>query len=356
MLNYKEFLQFAKDKNASDVHLSTNERPMIRLYGKIYKIDYPKLKKSEVLEIIKRILNSKKKLNQLHEHHDIDFLYSDEKLGRYRVNIYNTHNGFAINLRVINERIFTFDELKLPESVKNILELERGLVLVTGPSSSGKSTTLATLIDMLNKEKKEHILTIEDPVEFIHTPDKAIINHRQVGAHTKSFARALKSALREDPDVILIGELRDLETISLAITAAETGHLVFGTLHTSSAAKTITRIIDAYPPSKHEQIRVMLAESIQMVISQVLLEKKSQDGLVPAFEVMLGTVAIKSLIRENKIHQIPSVLETGMNQGLVSLDKYIENLIRDDKVTLEEGLKYAQHKQELINVFNPEVE
>jgi twitching motility protein PilT len=318
---------------------------MVRLYGEIRKVNNDTLSNEEVISVIRDVLPSDKQYKHLLEHHDYDSLLEEQDLGRFRYNIYKTHRGFAINFRIINDTIIPFEELGLPDIVKSIAEMEKGLVLVTGPAGCGKSTTLATLLDLLNKTHKKHILTIEDPVEYIHIPDKAIINHRQVGFHTHSFARALKSALREDPDIILIGELRDLETISLALTAAETGHLVMGTLHTSSAAKTITRLIDAFPPNKHEQIRTMLSESIQMVLSQILMKRKDEKGLVPAFEVMVATTAIKSLIRENKVHQIPSSIETGTQHGMTNLDAYIEQLVKNGIISKEEARKHYTHKE-----------
>lgn len=346
MFNYRGLLQYAKEMGASDVHLSAGERPMIRFNGEIKKVDYDKLGNEGLLEIIQQIL-SEEQCEKLKELEEIDGVYDDAKIGRYRFNVFQSHKGFAMSFRIINQKIRTCKELGLPEVVKDIKNIDKGLVLVTGPAGSGKSTTLATLVDMLNMEHKKHILTIEDPVEFVHEPDQAVVNHRQVGSHTHSFEKALKSALREDPDVILIGELRDIETISLALTAAETGHLVLGTLHTQSAARTMNRIVDAFPPTKHDQIRMMLAESIQMVISQVLLPKKDRTGQIVAFEIMVGTTAIRSLIRENKIHQIPSSIETGQHYGMTNLDNSIQALIDSGIVDMEDARHYISHTENL---------
>jgi twitching motility protein PilT len=280
------------------------------------------------------------------ESQDADFSYIDEKGRRYRCNAMQTLNGPMAVFRIIADRIMTTDDLGLPECLNKVLEYKKGMVLVTGASGCGKSTTLATLVDMINSVDPGHILTVEDPVEIQHKSKKSLVNHREVHTHTKTFARALKSALREDPDCIMIGEMRDLETISLALTAAETGHLVFGTLHTASAAKTITRIIDVFPAGEQPQIRAMLSEAIQCVISQVLCKRKDGKGRVAVFEIMFGTPAIRNLIRMDKIHQIDSSISTGMSHGMQTLDQALMKMVKADIIDVEEAKHNARHPED----------
>ena len=270
---------------------------------------------------------------------ELDFAIQFEEDMRFRVNAFTTHLGPSIVFRTIPTKVLTLDDLALPDIFKSICNLTKGLVLVTGPTGSGKSTTLAAMINEINQHQKKHILTIEDPIEFIHEPRNSIINQRELHTSTKSFANALKSSLREDPDIILVGEMRDLETISLALTAAETGHLVFGTLHTTSAAKTVDRVIDVFPAADKELIRSMLSSSVQAVISQTLLKTVDGQGRVGAFDIMLGTPAIRNLIRENKIPQISSMIQVGHKHGMVSMQDYVDNLIDEGKISSDEARK-----------------
>lgn len=298
-------LEFAKKENASDIHISSGEPLMIRIHGEIRKIDTPPLNKEEVHKILYDILNDQQR-KIYEEFHELDFAIAFSDTGRFRVNAFLQQRGDSIVFRTIPTTIPTLEQLGVPKIIEDLTKKEKGLILVTGPTGCGKSTTLAAMINLINHEEKCHILTIEDPIEFVHTSRNSLINQRELGPHTHSFANALKSALREDPDVILVGEMRDLETISLALTAAETGHLVFGTLHTSSAPKTVDRIIDVFPPEQQGQVRTMFSESIQAVITQQLIKRKDGKGRVAALEIMIGTTAVRNLIRENKIAQIPS--------------------------------------------------
>jgi twitching motility protein PilT len=266
------------------------------------------------------------------EHRDLDFAIEVGEVARFRVNVFNQRNGEGAVFRVVPTQIRSFQELELPDVVQTLALRENGLVLVTGPTGSGKSTTLAAMIDLVNSSQKKHIITLEDPIEFVHRSKKCLVNQREIGSHTKSFAAALRAALREDPDVILVGEMRDLETIGLALTAAETGHLVFGTLHTKSAPKTVDRIIDAFPPSQQQQVRVQLAEALQGVVSQILLPTKDRKGRVAAFEIMVATVAIRNLIREGKTHQMPSSIQTGTQAGMQSLEQALRNLVMQGRI------------------------
>ena len=276
---------------------------------------------------------------------DFDFAYEIEDLARFRVNVFWQRKGLGCVLRTIPSEILTADQLGLPDPVRKFCMLTKGLVLVCGPTGSGKSTTLAAMVDLINESRADHVLTIEDPIEFTHPNKKCLVNQREIGTNTKSFANALRAALREDPDVILVGEMRDRETIELGITAAETGHLVFGTLHTNSAPKTVDRIIDVFPADQQEQIRAMLAESLKGVIAQVLLRKKGGKGRVAAQEIMVGTSAISNLVRENKIHQIPSMIETGKKDGMQLLDQHIMEFLMSGEITPEEAYMKSNNKQ-----------
>ncbi|NUO05217.1 MAG: type IV pilus twitching motility protein PilT [Candidatus Brocadia sinica] len=326
-----ELLTFAKKENASDIHISSGEPPMIRIHGDIRKIDVPPLNKEAVHKILYDILNDQQR-KTYEEHHELDFAIALGDTGRFRVNAFLQSRGESVVFRTIPAAIPTLEQLDMPKIVGELTKKNKGLVLVTGPTGCGKSTTLAAMVDLINREEKCHILTIEDPIEFVHQSKNSLINQRELGPHTHSFANALRSALREDPDVILVGEMRDLETISLALTAAETGHLVFGTLHTSSAPKTVDRIIDVFLPEQQAQVRTMFSESIQAVLTQ--------KGRVAALEIMIGTSAVRNLIRENKIAQIPSSLQTGRQYGMQTMDQALIELCQKDLVTREviEGL------------------
>lgn len=329
-----ELLEFAKKEKASDIHISSGEPPMIRILGDMRKIDITALNKEDVHRMLYDILNDQQR-KTYEEHHELDFAIDISDSGRFRVNAFMQSRGESIVFRTIPTAIPTLEQLSMPKIVGDLTKKEKGLVLVTGPTGSGKSTTLAAMIDLINREEKCHILTIEDPIEFVHQSKNSLINQRELGIHTHSFANALRSALREDPDVILVGEMRDLETISLALTAAETGHLVFGTLHTSSAPKTVDRIIDVFPAEQQEQVRTMFSESLQAVITQQLIRRRDGNGRIAALEIMIGTSAVRNLIRENKIAQIPSSIQTGRQHGMQTMDQALIELYQKELVARE---------------------
>lgn len=326
-MDISELLAFSVKNKASDLHLSAGLPPMIRVHGDVRRINLPPLEHSDVHGMIYDIMNDGQR-KAYEETLECDFSFAIPGLARFRVNAFNQDRGAAAVLRTIPSKVLTLEQLNAPKIFAELALKPRGLVLVTGPTGSGKSTTLAAMINHLNETEYAHILTVEDPIEFVHESKKCLINQREVGPHTMSFNNALRSALREDPDAILVGELRDLETIRLALTAAETGHLVFGTLHTSSAAKTIDRIVDVFPAEEKEMVRAMLSESLQAVISQTLLKTKDGAGRVAAHEIMLGTPAIRNLIREAKIAQMYSAIQTSSNVGMQTLDQNLTDLVR----------------------------
>jgi len=334
-LDITELLKFAIESGASDLHISSGESPMLRIHGEIKRIDMQPLTNEKVHTVIYDILNDQQR-KIFEEKHELDFSIDLGEYGRFRVNVFIQQRGEAAVLRSIPSVVSSFEELGLPRICKSIAKAEKGLVLVTGPTGAGKTTTLATMIDLINKSFHKHIITIEDPIEFIHESKKCLINQREVGEHTHSFANALRSALREDPDVILVGEMRDLETISLALTAAETGHLVFSTLHTNNAPKTIDRIIDVFPADQQAQIRTMLSETLYAVISQILLKRANGQGRVPALEIMICTHAIRNLIRESKTAQIFSVIQTSQKYGMQTMESSIKTLLERKIVSPEE--------------------
>ena len=319
------------EQKASDLHVTSGAPPYLRVHGVMSPLNYRQLTSQDVQGLIFEILNEKQKKAFI-EKWELDFAYVLEGTGRFRCNIFMQRKGLGAVFRTIPEKIKTAQELNLPQSIIDLVDNDRGLILVTGPTGSGKSTTLAAMIQHINATRDAHIITVEDPIEFVHPNLKSLVNQREVGAHTKSFGNALKAALREDPDIILVGELRDLETISLALTAAETGHLVFGTLHTNSAIKTIDRIIDVFPSGQQSQIRAMLSESLIGVVAQTLFTKADKMGRVAAFEIMKGNKAISNLIRESKNHQIASIMQTSASQGMVLFEKYIEDLVKRGQV------------------------
>lgn len=327
MATIDDLFRLLVEQKASDLHLTSGAPPFLRLHGNMTPLNYRQLSNQDVQGLIFEILSEKQK-KMFIEKWELDFAYVVEGLGRFRCNVFMQRKGLGAVFRTIPEKIKTAQELNLPNTIIDLIDCDRGLVLVTGPTGSGKSTTLAAMIQHINATREAHILTVEDPIEFVHPNLKSLVNQREVGAHTKTFSNALKAALREDPDIILVGELRDLETISLALTAAETGHLVFATLHTSSAAKTIDRIIDVFPQGQQGQIRTMLAESIRGVVAQTLFTRADGQGRVAAFEIMKGTKAISNLIREGKIHQIPSIIQTSAAQGMVLYEKYVDDLVK----------------------------
>jgi len=343
-MDIKKLLAITKEKYASDLHITVGVPPTLRINGKLRKLDLPNLNRQDVHSMIYSIISDKQK-NQYEKHHEADFSFELEDMTRFRANIFKTWRGEAAAFRLIPKKIKSLAQLGLPEEVSIFTRKSKGFVLVTGPTGSGKTTTLAALIDIINKEKYEHIITIEDPIEFIHNHKNCVIDQREVGIHTDSFAQALRSALREDPDVILVGEMRDLETISMAVTAAETGHLVFSTLHTNSAAKTVERIINVFPPHQQSQIRMQVAESLLGIISQNLLPKVEEEGRIPAIELMIATPAIRNIIREKKVHQIPAIIQMGRQDGMISLDQSLKELLIEGKISREEAIKRAIDKK-----------
>jgi len=321
-------------QNASDLHLSAGAPPFLRLHGEMVKLDHPELNNEAVQALIFEILSEKQRRLFI-ENWELDCSYAVPGLGRFRCNVFMQRRGMGGVFRVIPEKIKTVQELGLPDTIQRLIEIPRGLILVTGPTGSGKSTTLAAMLHTINMNERSHILTVEDPIEFVHENRQSLFNQREVSSHTKSFANALKAALREDPDTILVGEMRDLETIALAITAAETGHLVFGTLHTNSAAKTVDRIIDAFPEAQQAQIRVMLSESLRGVVAQTLFPRADQPGRVAAIEILMNTFAVANLIREGKTFQIPSIMQTSVGDGMMNFEMHLKKLVGEGKVSKE---------------------
>ncbi|MBC8402122.1 MAG: type IV pilus twitching motility protein PilT [Candidatus Marinimicrobia bacterium] len=340
-----ELLNFMREVNASDLHLSPFSAPIVRINGEIQRSKLTPLQPEDVHILVYDIM--KEEQRKLYEEElEIDFSCDFHGIGRFRVNVFKSLHGDTAVLRAISERSFTFEELGLPVVLKELVIREKGLILVTGPTGSGKSTTLNTLIDYINKHQRKHIITIEDPIEFVHVSKKSLINHREVGTSTYSFVKALRSALREDPDVIVVGEMRDLETTALAVTAAETGHLVFGTLHTINATKTLDRIIDQFPADRQSQIRIMLSESILGIIAQVLLKKKG-GGRIAAFEIMVGTAAVANLIRENKTFQLPSILQTSGKIGMITMEQSLIKLYKGGLIEEKDALEAVTDPDEL---------
>jgi len=344
MAQIDQFLKVLVEQGGSDLHLTTGSPPVMRVHGHMQKIKFRELTPKDMETLVYEIMEEEWRIRFL-ENQDYDFAYEIEGLARFRVNVFWQRKGLGAVLRTIPSKIPTADDLGLPDVIRKMCMLTKGLVLVTGPTGSGKSTTLAAMVDLINDERADHILTIEDPIEVTHPNKKCLVNQREISTSARSFGSALRAALREDPDVILVGELRDRETIELGITAAETGHLVLGTLHTSSAPKTVDRIIDVFPADQQEQIRAMLAESLKGVISQVLLRKKDGQGRCAAREIMVGTPAVSNLIRENKVFQIPSIIQTGKKDGMQLLDQHILEFLMSGQVDPLEAYMKANNKQ-----------
>jgi len=342
-----EIFKIIHEQGASDLHMASGYPPMVRLSDELVPIDYDHLTPELNRKLLYELMTAEQAAT-FEEHKDIDFSYEVPGVTRLRCNIFEQRSGIAAVFRLIPTTVLTAEQLNLPEQVMRFCELPRGLVVVTGSTGSGKSTTLAAMVNHINQHRSSHILTVEDPIEFVHSPKKSLINQREIGAHTKSFSNALKSALREDPDIILVGEMRDLETIQLAITAAETGHLVFGTLHTNSAAGTVDRIIDVFPTDQQMQIRVMLSESLKGVIAQRLLPRKGTAGRCAAFEILVSTSAVSNLIREGKTFQLESLLQTGKKDGMISLDQSLMNLMEEGMIEGSEAARNASNPAQFL--------
>lgn len=343
MAKIDAFFKLMHDQGASDLHLAAGQPPALRIRGDIERIKYKTLD-SDGLRAMLYEIAPEQKIKTFEETGDIDFGYEIPGLARYRANFFMQKNGVAAVFRQIPSQIMTAEQLGLPPVIPKLAALPRGLVLVTGPTGSGKSTTLAAIIDVANRTRKDHIITVEDPIEFVHQSQGCIVSHREVGLHTQTFSAALRGALREDPDIILVGEMRDIETISLAIEAASTGHLVFGTLHTSSAAKTVDRVIEVFPSSEQAQIRSTLADGLRAVVAQVLFKRIDKVGRCPALEILIATPAVRNLIREAKTYQIPSSIQTGKKYGMLLLDDAIMDLYQKGWISADEGYAKANDK------------
>ena len=343
MAQIDKLFHLLKERKGSDLHISVGAPPLMRISGDLTPVTNNVLPQNETKKLLYEIMTPFQQ-QRFEESLETDFAYAVEGIARFRANVFMQHRGIAAVFRLIPEEILTVEQLNLPKQIINFAKMHKGLVLCTGPTGSGKSTTLAALVDYVNSSRNEHIITIEDPIEFVHNNKKCLVNQRELGAHTESFSAALRSALREDPDVILVGEMRDYETIQLALTAAETGHLVFGTLHTSSAAKTIDRIIDVFPSAQQGQVRSMLSESLMGVMAQTLL-KKVGGGRIGAIEILVGSAAISNLIRENKTYQIPSVLQTSKSDGMQTLDMALLELYQKRKISANDCIDRAFDKK-----------
>jgi twitching motility protein PilT len=345
-MDIAQLLTFAVKQGASDLHLSAGVEPMVRVDGDMRRVSLPVTDHKTVHDMIFDIMNDKQR-KVYQEFLEVDFSFEIPKLARFRVNAFNQSRGAAAVFRVVPDKVLTMEALGAPKVFEEICATPRGLVLVTGPTGSGKSTTLASMIDYINERELGHILTVEDPIEFVHSSKKSLINQRELGRDTLGFTEALRSALREDPDTILIGELRDLETIRLALTAAETGHLVFGTLHTSSAAKTVDRIVDVFPAAEKEMVRSMLSESLRAVIAQSLLKKRG-GGRMAAWEILIGTPAVRNLIRENKLAQLYSSIQTGAKDGMQTMDQNLKELVKRGLVDIHQARMYSVSPKDFV--------
>ena len=344
MARIDTYFKFMLEQGASDLHLSTGNQPMVRVHGELIRIDTPPLENDDLKALVYEIA-PEVKIKQFEETGDVDFGYEFPGMARFRSNFLNQKNGIAAVFRQIPSKVLTCEELGLPPVLKRFSMLKKGMILVTGPTGSGKSTTLAAMVDYANLHRKDHIITVEDPIEFVHRSQQCLVNQREVGLHTKSFAAALRGALREDPDIILVGEMRDLETIELAMTAAATGHLVFGTLHTSSAAKTVDRIIDVFPTNQQNQVRATLSESLKGVVAQNLFKRIDKAGRCAALEILVCDSPISNLVREGKTHQIPGMMQVGKKKGNQPLDDAIMEHLRAARISPEEAYEKSIDKK-----------
>ncbi len=345
-MNLIEILEKCRSVGSSDVHITIGAPPILRVNGDLKAISPNVLTKADTDALCREVL-TKEKYDILKATGEMDCSFEDSRVGRFRVNCFRQKGGFAIVMRAINTKIPPMENLGLPPVIKELCSKRRGLILVTGPTGSGKSTTLASMIDYINSNRNEHIITIEDPIEYLHNHKKSIVNQREVGEDTNSFGSALRASLREDPDIILVGEMRDLETIQTAITAAETGHLVLSTLHTIGAAKTIDRIIDVFPPHQQQQVRTQLSSVLEAVVSQQLMPTAENTGRVGAFEIMLTSSAVKGLIRENKTHQIQNIIQTSREKGMIAMDTYLKELVGAGKINKDTALKFSVDNEAL---------
>jgi len=361
-MNIEELLRLLYERNASDLHLTVGVPPTLRIYGRLVRTEFPRLTPDDTKALAYALMNPEQR-EKFEQNKELDFSYGLPGVGRFRINIFHQRGSIGLAIRSIPYRIPKLDELGLPPILGELTKKPKGLILVTGPTGSGKSTTLASMIDLINETRDCHIVTIEDPIEYMHTHKKSIVNQREVGSDTLSFANALRAVLREDPDVILIGEMRDLETIQAAITAAETGHLVLATLHTNNAAQTVERIIDVFPPHQQEQIKLQLSNTIEAIISQRLLPRKKEkilsDGMlrgrVVAVELLIATPAVRNLIREGKVHMIPNVIQTGSQFGMVSMDQSLLNLYKNGEITMEDFLYNVTNREEMLRIIGEPV-
>lgn len=350
MPTIEEILSAAKEAGASDVHLTVGIPPKMRVNGNLITMNYPRMLPADTLDVLLSIMTEPQR-DRFEERGEYDMSFSIPNVGRYRVNAYKQRGSVAMAFRLVGTKVPAPEELGVPVSVVDLYQRKRGLILVTGPTGSGKSTTLAAIIDKINNNRDAHVITLEDPIEYLHQHKMSMVNQREIGLDSESYANALRAALREDPDVILVGEMRDFETISVAITAAETGHLVLSTLHTIGAASTVDRVIDVFPPHQQQQIRVQLANVLEGIISQQLIPKADGRGRVGAFEVLHVNLAVRNLIREGKTHQLPSIMQTGRRQGMMTMDEAIIQLVRDRKITPQMALSFAQDRDSMERVL-----
>jgi len=355
MAKIDAFFNLMFEQKASDLHMACGNPPMLRINGELQRVDYPPLENDSLKTMLYEIAPDYK-IKQFEETGDVDFGYEIPNISRFRVNFYNEKNGIGAAFRQIPSRVLTFEDFEkldvpLPPVLKKFCMLNRGLIVVTGPTGSGKSTTLAAMIDYANRNRKDHIITLEDPIEFVHESKSCLVCHREVGVHTKSFASGLRGALREDPDIVLVGEMRDLETIELAITAAATGHLVFGTLHTQSASKTVDRIIDVFPADQQNKIRQTLSEALKGVVAQTLFKRTDKKGRVAAFEILVFNTAVANLVREGKTHQIPGMIQVGKKTGNQPLDDHIMEHVRMKRISAEEAYDKALDRKKFRSLL-----